>query len=103
MHRTEFKTWKPIEECQIDTQYILNTKNALQHLMQNNVGIVRDEKDLLVAKNQLQSWKNEVAAMQKQHQITKDFYELKNMIAVGILIVDQSIARRENRGGFVKI
>jgi L-aspartate oxidase len=41
--------------------------------------------------------------MQKQHQITKDFYELKNMIAVGILIVDQSIARRENRGGFVKI
>jgi L-aspartate oxidase len=71
--------------------------------MQNNVGIVRHEKDLLVAKSQLQSWKNEVVAMQKQHQITKDFYELKNMIAVGILIVDQSIARRENRGGFVKI
>jgi L-aspartate oxidase len=71
--------------------------------MQNNVGIVRHDKDLLVAKNQLQSWKNEVAAMQEQYQITKDFYEMKNMIAVGILIVDQSIARHENRGGFVKI
>ena len=103
MHRKEFKTCKPIEECQIDPQYILKTKTALQHLMQNNVGIVRHEKDLLVAKSQLQSWKNEVVAMQKQHQITKDFYELKNMIDVGILIVDQSIARHENRGGFVKI
>jgi L-aspartate oxidase len=103
MHRKEFKAWKPIEECEIDPQYILKTKTALQHLMQNNVGIVRHDKDLLVAKNQLQSWKNEVAAMQEQYQITKDFYEMKNMIAVGILIVDQSIARHENRGGFVKI
>jgi L-aspartate oxidase len=103
MHRTEFKTWKPIEGCKIDPQYILKTKTALQHLMQNNAGIVRYNKDLLVAKNQLQSWKNEVAAMQEQYQITKDFYELKNMIAVGILIVDQSIVRHENRGGFVKI
>ncbi len=103
MHRKEFKTCKPIEECQIDPQYILKTKTALQHLMQNNVGIVRHDKDLLVAKSQLQSWKNEVVAIQEQYQITKDFYELKNMIAVGILIVDQSIARHENRGGFVKI
>jgi L-aspartate oxidase len=103
MHRKEFKTFKPIEECQIDPQYILNTKNALQHLMQNNVGIVRHEKDLLDAKNKLKNWKNEVTAMQENHQITKGFYELKNMIAVGILIVDQSIARQENRGGFVKI
>jgi len=44
-----------------------------------------------------------VVAIQEQQQITKDFYELKNMIDVGILIVDQSIARHENRGGFVKI
>lgn len=98
----EIMDWKLNEDCKIDPQYILKTKAALQHLMQNKVGIVRHDKDLLVAKSKLQSWKNEVAAMQEQHQINKDFYELKNMIDTGILIVDQSIARTENRGGFLK-
>ena len=98
----EIMDWKLNEDCKIDPQYILKTKAALQHLMQNKVGIVRHDKDLLVAKSKLQSWRNEVVAMQEQHQINKDFYELKNMIDTGILIVDQSIARTENRGGFLK-
>ena len=36
-------------------------------------------------------------------QINSAFYELLNMITIGILIVQQSIERKENKGGFVKI
>ena len=32
-----------------------------------------------------------------------DLFELQNLITIGTLIVVQSIERKENRGGFVKI
>jgi L-aspartate oxidase len=41
--------------------------------------------------------------MQQTHQINKEFYELKNMITVALLIVEQSLQRNENKGGFVKL
>jgi len=77
-------------------------KSELQLLMQKNAGIVRNTNDLFRAQMQLKIWQNQVSGMEKQHRISKDFYELKNMITVGILIVEQSIQRKENRGGFVK-
>ena len=35
--------------------------------------------------------------------MSAELYELQNMITIGNLIVQQSIDRNENRGGFVKI
>jgi len=98
-----FPEWKGVNSKIISLEYILNIKLELQILMQKKVGIVRNDIDLLNAKKQLENWKSKCYEMQNNHKINKDFYELKNMIDVSLLIVEQSLARKENRGGFVKI
>lgn len=95
--------WKIVENPVIDSKYISEIKSKLQLLMRQNAGIVRNNADLLKAQEQLIKWQIEIETIGKKNQITKDIYELKNMISIGSLIVQQSIERNENRGGFVKI
>lgn len=89
-------------KSKIQNDYCKNKKLELQLLMRQNAGIVRNNSDLLIAKNQLEHWENEFVEIEQNHQINTDFYELKNMTCVTRLIVEQSIARNVNRGGFVK-
>ena len=95
--------WERIEKPMIDPKYISEFKSKLQLLMRQNAGIVRNDTDLLKAKEQLSKWQIEIDTICRNYQITKASYELKNMIAIGTLIVLQSIESNENRGGFVKI
>jgi L-aspartate oxidase len=90
------------EKPTIDSNYLTTLKAELQLLMRQNAGIVRYDIDLLKAKKQLSIWKNEMEKMSETHQINTTFYQLLNMITIGHLIVEQSIARKDNRGGFVK-
>jgi len=71
--------------------------------MRQNAGIVRNDADLLKAKEILAVWKNEIEEKIKNHQTNAPLCELQNMITIGSLIVQQSIERTENRGGFIKI
>ena len=71
--------------------------------MRQNAGIVRNELDLPKAKEQLLQWKNEMEEISKTHQISVALYELLNMITIGDLIVQHSIERKDNRGGFMKV
>ena len=95
--------WKVTTKPEINLDYVAETKAALQLLMRQNAGIVRNDADLLKTKERLSHWKNEVEENIKNHNVSAELYELQNMIAIGILIVQQSIDRNENRGGFVKI
>lgn len=95
--------WKWTEKPEINLDYVIKTKAKLQLLMRQNAGIVRNDIDLLKANEQLAFWKNEVAEKIKSHNVSAELYELQNMITIGNLIVQQSIDRNENRGGFVKI
>ncbi|HLF52681.1 L-aspartate oxidase [Flavobacterium sp.] len=91
-----------VKKPKINSGYIEKRKADLQFLMRQNAGIVRYDSDLLNAKEQLNEWQIEIEEKCRNSQISSDLYELKNMIAIGNLIVQQSILRDENRGGFVK-
>lgn len=95
--------WKLVEKPEINPDYVVKKKAELQLLMRQNAGIVRHDADLLKAKEKLTQWQNEIEEKNKNYQISSDVRELQNMITVGTLIVQQSIERNENRGGFVKI
>jgi len=71
--------------------------------MRQNAGIVRNDADLLKAKEKLSLWKNEIEEKINNFQINADLCELQNLITIGTLIVQQSIEREVNCGGFVKI
>ncbi len=98
-----FSDWHKTGTKKIDPNYIASVKKQLQHIMRENVRITRNDADLERAKIQLEIWKKELLHLESDYIITKEFYELKNMVDVGLLIVLQSIARKENRGGFIKI
>jgi L-aspartate oxidase len=95
--------WKLATKPEINPDYVAKTKAELQLLMRQNAGIVRNDADLLKAREKLSSLKNEVEEKIKKYNANAELYELQNMITIGMLIVQQSIDRNENRGGFVKI
>ncbi len=95
--------WKLVSKPAINPDYAAEKKAELQLLMRQNAGIVRNDVDLIQAKEKLKLWKIEIEEKIKDYQINADLYELQNLITIGTLIVQQSIDRKENRGGFVKI
>ncbi|PWA08542.1 L-aspartate oxidase [Flavobacterium laiguense] len=94
--------WSIESKTKIAPEYIAQMKAKLQLLMRQNAGIVRFDSDLLKAKEQLKIMQDEIDATIKKHLVCTDLYELNNMIDIGNLIVQQSIDRNGNCGGFVK-
>ena len=94
--------WKKTEKPTIEKEYIEKIKADLQLLMRQNAGIVRNDIDLVKANEQLTLWQNEIEEKTKIYKVRARLWELYNLIIVGKLIVQQSIDRTENRGGFVK-
>ena len=78
-------------------------RKNLQQLMQQNVGITRNDKDLVNSRMELHHWKVILGILEANFVLNTSFFELKNMIEVALLIVEQSIGRTDNRGGFVKV
>ena len=70
--------------------------------MRENAGIVRNDADLLSAKARLTALQKEVEGKYNQYNITTSLCELRNMIQVALLIVEQSLQRTKNCGGFLK-
>ncbi|HRM45430.1 MAG TPA: L-aspartate oxidase [Flavobacterium sp.] len=95
--------WNFAKKPEVQPDYLAKMKTELQLLMRQNAGIVRYEAELPKAKKQLLIWKNEIEDISKTHQISVALYELLNMITIGSLIVQHSIDRKDNRGGFMKV
>jgi L-aspartate oxidase len=95
--------WKTSQKPQINPDYVSIRKAELQHLMRQNAGIVRNDVDLLKAKETLVEWQKDIENTIENHQVNAELYELHNMITIGLLIVQMSIDRDFNRGGFVKL
>lgn len=75
-------------------------KTRLRELMTSYVGIVRTYDGLNHALNALQRIKEESETLVIGNAPGYDWYELRNMIDTARLIVEQSIQRKENRGGY---
>lgn len=79
------------EEYDIDS-----LKLRLQDIMWDYVGILRNEKSLKIANEELQKLKEEFPINAKC--LNKWEYEFKNMLTVAQLIIDSALTRKESRG-----
>ena len=86
----------------VNSEYLTSLKSELQLLMRQSAGIVRFDVDLFKAQEKLLKWQEELKIKVENNQISTELFELYNMTTVANLIVQQSIERKENRGGFVK-
>lgn len=75
----------------------------LQALMQDYVGIVRNNHRLGVALKKLDVVYKEVEELYKVSKLDTSLCELRNMVNIAYLIIKQSIERKENRGGYFNV
>lgn len=97
--KQDFKDRLPL----ITNSLLSQIKCELQLLMRSHAGIVRNNHDLKKAKKQLTHWLKDLQELENNYHGNTAFYELKNLITIGLLIVKHSLLREENRGGFFKI
>ncbi len=82
---------------------IQHNLEKLQLLMRNYVGIARSNNELQEAKTKLNSIYQEVEELYKISKVNTALCELRNMINVAHLIINQSLERKENKGGYFNI
>jgi len=89
----------------IPQEHVLIQHNLkqLQALKRDYVGIVRSNKRLKKAIRHLDLIYDEVEDLYKESKITTSLCELRNMINVAHLIINQSLERTENKGGYFNI
>lgn len=83
----------PLSEADYD---IDSLKQTLKELMWDKVGIIRDEKNLLEAKEAIVGMQKDFKRTRKC--LNKDEYEYRNMLTVALLIVESALQRKESRG-----
>ncbi len=79
---------------------ITNNREEVQAIMSNLVAIVRSNKRLESAKTRLDLLFWETDNLYRKTSISRELCELRNLICIALMIVDQSIARKENAGAF---
>jgi len=85
----------------LDRDEILQQKTKeLQQLMRRFAGVVRNNNDLQKASAQLEELYYETEALYQKHKLNTALSQLRNMVNVAHLIIQQSIKRKENRGGY---
>lgn len=72
----------------------------LQMLMRKYAGVVRNTEDLKGASSHLGKLYQETEVLYQNHKLNTELSELRNMVNVSYLIIEQSLKRQENRGGY---
>jgi len=72
----------------------------LQLLMRRFAGVVRNSKDLREASAQLEVLYSQTETLYRKHKLNTALSQLRNMINVAHLIIQQSLKQNKNRGGF---
>ena len=74
---------------------LTDIRNSLRSLMWRNVGISRNEQDLVTARQQLDFWANYVC---RRDLVDPTGWELQNMMLVARAMAAAALERRESRG-----
>lgn len=76
--------------------------HVLHETMMQYVGIIRTDIELRKAKEQLLEIQGQVNNYLQKYYPSRKLYELRNMLIVGLLIIDGSLKRKNSIGTFVK-
>ncbi len=80
--------------------FVTNNREEVQTIMSNFVAIVRSRKRLESAKSRLDLLYWETDKLYRRTTISRELCELRNIICIALIIVEQSLNRKENIGAF---
>lgn len=96
--------WEDEGMALLKAPYFLQDKSKeLQLLMREKAGIVRSDKNLEEASQQLAKLYEAIELLYNKYKLNTALCELRNMVNVAHLIIEQARCRRENRGGHYNI
>ena len=81
---------------------ITHNRKEVQAIMNDYVGIIRSTERLNRASRRLRLLYEETEELYVRTTISPQLSELRNLITIAYLIIQQSLARDENRGGFFR-
>jgi L-aspartate oxidase len=90
----------PTVRKETDPQLLLKKKAKLQSVMSKYAGIVRSEEGLRYAYRELNVLEVDFSGAHENIVHSAQWYELRNMIICAKLIVEKSMDRKQNKGGF---
>jgi len=93
---------KYIHVNEINNKNVLKLRSALQNIMWNKVGIIRNDIQLKEAENEILDLDKTISNFFNQDQINREICELRNLISIAKLIIKHSLNRNENKGVFYK-
>ncbi|MCG8339865.1 MAG: L-aspartate oxidase [Cytophagales bacterium] len=82
---------------------IAHNRRALQNTMSDYVGIVRSNERLHFAMKRINMFWKEIKRLYDKNILSTQLCELRNLVTVAHLIVQQSIERKKNSGGFYNV
>lgn len=95
----EFPEWDPGNAIESEQRVLITQSwEEIRRLMWNYVGIVRSDLRLERALRRIKMLDEEIHGYYWDHRIDSDLIELRNLVAVGGLIVRCAMARKESRG-----
>ncbi|MBI2437558.1 MAG: L-aspartate oxidase [Lentisphaerae bacterium] len=97
--RLEVPTWQPGKAVPSDEAIVIEHNwNEVRTCMWDYVGIVRTNKRLERARSRIGNLRREIQQYYFDYLVTSDLLELRNIAAVGELIVRSGLQRQESRG-----
>lgn len=93
--------WDNTGTLLLDNSLIIQHKTLqLQALMRKYSGVVRNNDDLKTASFELEKLYTETEVLYQKYTLNTMLSQLRNMLNVSHLIIQQSMLRKENRGGY---
>lgn len=84
----------------VDLAVIADIASELQQLMSRYAGIVRTNAGLEHASGELTQLEARLPRVEPGYASNPAWYEVRNMLACARMVIEQSLVRKENRGGF---
>lgn len=85
---------------EVNNAHIAQQRKELQQLMFQYAGIIRNNDGLQKGLEQVLTLKKDIEKKYTLHRPGQDICEIRNLLDVAQLIINQSINRKENKGGF---
>ena len=95
----ELSSWDDSYVRESSEKFIVNYNwDDIRKIMWNYVGIIRTEKNLLLADEKISLIEKEVNLYYSKYYISSDLLELRNIVNIAKIIIKSALLRKESRG-----